>query len=98
MSNKKLWFKARKYGWGWTPITWQGWMLVVGYVVLVTALAISLLPHAGEELGVVYITTFGLFLVSLTSFLIGISYRKGEPPSWQWGDKPKKRTDKDESK
>jgi hypothetical protein len=23
----KLWFKAKNYGWGWYPITWQGWLI-----------------------------------------------------------------------
>ena len=22
------WFKRRKFGWGWTPVTWQGWLTI----------------------------------------------------------------------
>ncbi len=85
MPKEKLWFKKRRYGWGWTPITWQGWLAVGLYVVLAIIFTIILLPNSGEELGVVYVVAWGLIILSLTSFLLGISYRKGEPPKWQWG-------------
>jgi hypothetical protein len=99
MASSKLWFKARKYGWGWTPVTWQGWACIITYTVLCILAGVLLIPHFSEELGVVYITAFGLFIISLTSFLVGISYRKGEPPSWQWGSQPKKsESNKNETK
>ena len=29
------WFPARRYGWGWgLPATWQGWLVLAGYVLL----------------------------------------------------------------
>jgi hypothetical protein len=98
MAENRQWFKAKKYGWGWMPVSWEGWTLTVVYIALCIAAGLYLLPHASEELGVVYITAFGLFILSLTSFLIGISYRKGEAPAWRWGDKPKSKKDRDESK
>ena len=24
----KFWFEKKKYGWGWTPISWEGWMTI----------------------------------------------------------------------
>jgi len=27
------WFKARLYGFGWTPVKWQGWAVTVAFVV-----------------------------------------------------------------
>lgn len=37
-SQKKYWFPAKKYGYGWgLPVTWQGWVVVVSYLVLITA-------------------------------------------------------------
>ncbi len=99
VSAKKVWFKAKKYGWGWTPATWEGWVLVGLYAGLCVLAGIYLLPHSDEELGVVYLTAFWLFIISLTSFLIGISYLKGETPVWRWGSKPKvKQAKKDDSK
>jgi hypothetical protein len=86
--SKKLWFKAKTYGWGWTPITWQGWALVVGYLVLLTLLAFVLLPHtSGSVIDTVHLIAFVLLVLSATFILVGISFQKGEPPRWQWGAK-----------
>ncbi len=34
----KFWFKSKKYGWGITPISWEGWlitiMLAVGLILI----------------------------------------------------------------
>ena len=29
---KQLWFKAKTYGYGWYPVTWQGWLVILIYV------------------------------------------------------------------
>ena len=36
------WFKARLYGWGWTPATWQGWLVLAIWLVLVLFFAFKL--------------------------------------------------------
>ena len=28
------WFAPRRFGWGWTPISWQGWALTLAFVAL----------------------------------------------------------------
>ena len=33
------WFGPKRYGWGLTPISWQGWALTGAYVVAVFVLA-----------------------------------------------------------
>ncbi len=30
----KYWFKAKNYGWGWYPATWQGWLILAGFIYL----------------------------------------------------------------
>lgn len=32
---KKLWFKRKLYGWGWTPVKWQGWLTIIIYIALI---------------------------------------------------------------
>ena len=34
MKNKKIWFKAKRYGWGWYPSTWQGAVCIFIWVIL----------------------------------------------------------------
>lgn len=33
--DSRLWFKAKRFGWGWVPVTWEGWALTGGYGVVV---------------------------------------------------------------
>ena len=88
------WFKRRRYGWGWIPVTWQGWLVVAGYLVLVVALAPAFLdaPQADQarELGF-----FLLFVAMATGGLIQISLLKGPRPRWRWGRKPDDNPDED---
>ena len=30
---KDMWFKNRKYGWGWFPITIEGWLVTIGAII-----------------------------------------------------------------
>ena len=32
MAEKKPWFRPKRYGWGYSPQTWQGWVIVVAAV------------------------------------------------------------------
>ena len=37
-SYKKIWFPAKCYGLGWgLPVAWQGWVVLVGYLILLLA-------------------------------------------------------------
>jgi hypothetical protein len=80
----KLWFKRKKYGWGWTPSTWQGWLVIAIYLALVFGIVCS-----AEVAGVSdydMLMNFVPRLIILTSALILVSYVKGERPKWMWGD------------
>jgi len=80
---KGYWFKAKLYGWGWVPVTWQGWLVVaLGVAFLIAGIYIGDTDDApGAAL-------LGLLLMIGLIFYFG--YRKGEKPRWQWGF-PKKR-------
>lgn len=80
------WFKAKLYGWGWTPAKWQGWAVLFVYFVLIFTLVFSREkdipgnPDSGSNFLI-----FGLPIILLTALLIFICYKKGEKPRWQWG-------------
>jgi len=84
------WFKAKLFGWGWTPAKWQGWVTLLIFVGLIGFNAF-LTTHdflkEGISAGRLVIGTFLLLAI----FLI-ICYKKGEKPRWRWGlpDKYKK--------
>lgn len=80
--NKDIWFKRKLYGWGWVPVTWQGWLVTLGYIILVMAFALTVDENSpSSEI------SFMLFLpiLFLTILFIRLCYKKGEKPRWQWG-------------
>src|SRR3989344_8943214 len=88
----RYWFRARLYGWGWTPATWQGWLILLIYIVAVVLFALTIDENSPPQEAVF---TFILPVLLLTATLLRICYKKGEKPRWQWGP-PDKYKDKDE--
>jgi drug/metabolite transporter (DMT)-like permease len=79
---KNLWFKRKLYGWGWTPVTWQGWLATLVYVGLAVLFALTIDENSPPQ-EVVF--TFVIPVVLLTIAFIRVAYKKGESPRWQWG-------------
>lgn len=77
-----LWFKRKLYGWGWTPATWQGWLVIALYIAIAVALGLTLDENSPTK---EIVFTFLLPLTLATVTLIRICYKKGEKPRWQWG-------------
>jgi hypothetical protein len=75
----KYWFPAKRYGWGWSfPVSWQGWAVLVGYLVLILGGIPLVHARAGNVAYLVY-------LVVLTVLLVVVCWLKGEPVRWRWG-------------
>ena len=41
MSDGPEWFVPKRYGYGASPISWQGWALTIGFVLVTIALAVT---------------------------------------------------------
>lgn len=81
-NSKKIWFKRKLYGWGWTPRTWEGWVLTVFYVLCMTLFSLRIDENSGSR---EVIIRFVLPFLFITAIFIWIVYKKGEKPRWQWG-------------
>ena len=81
--ERRLWFRAKDYGWGWTPSSWQGWLVLAIFFFLFIGNFFRLGLHL--ETGDNKVITFVIesFIMSLT--LVLICYIKGEKPEWRWG-------------
>ena len=65
------WFGPRRIGWGFTPVTWQGWAVTAAYVVAVFALAVTLASSQP------YIFWTLLVLATVAFFLVAFLKRGG---------------------
>ena len=74
--NNKIWFRRKLYGWGWTPTTWEGWLVL--FVWLIFFIPLTIMVKYNWILNLV-----GIFI--MTSILIYVCYKTGEKPKWQWG-------------
>lgn len=85
MTNK-LWFRAKTYGWGWVPCSWEGWLVILAYVLAVLFYMIRTLDAQlnGDYGAPLY---HHLLIALTTALLIWICYKKGEKPGWRWGKK-----------
>lgn len=76
----RFWFPTKRYGWGWgPPVTWEGWVVLVEFIVLVSVAAWRFPPERSLPMFLGSITT-------ISAVVIGICFWKGEPPRWRWGD------------
>ena len=81
---KTLWFKRKTYGWGWTPATWQGWLVLVAFIALEVLNFFRL--HVGSKSNNKDVITFVIESLFLVGVLLFICYKTGESPKWQWGE------------
>lgn len=80
----KYWFKRKRYGYGWTPSTWQGWLVCAIYLVLVV-LGALFIGRSGDEPAAEDLLVFFTTLIVATATLIVVTYYKGPKPKWRWG-------------
>ncbi len=77
-SEKKIWFPAKTYGFGWgTPTCWQGWAVLAVYLGLICAGTVFLGKVGSPDLFIAYIAL-------LSGALVFVCWLKGEKPGWRW--------------
>lgn len=81
----RYWFVTKRYGWGWTPATWEGWLVLAAFLGVTYANWYRLRPLLETDPKTA--VAFTLETVVLVVALIVICYKKGEKPRWRWGGK-----------
>ena len=80
---KGYWFKAKQYGFGLYPSSWQGWIIILIYLLLLVEFfeIIDRYSHSASD------TLIGVFIpfILLTAWLLFTAYGTGEKPRWRWG-------------
>lgn len=87
LMTRRIWFRAKKYGWGWYPVTWQGWVVtLIGiFLIIRESIRIDMESQKGGDI------MFGFFLpvLCIVALMLVTTYVTGEKPGWHWGDCPK---------
>jgi len=92
--KKKYWFKRRRFGWGWIPVTWQGLtVLIVGLVIILVA-AFQLPPKPAQPTTAQLLTFLAIVFVVVVALVL-IGYAKSPKPHWRWGKRPDDNPDED---
>ena len=80
---ERKWFVRKRYGWGWQPATWEGWTVLLLFVLsnFVNIFLVNL-NSLSESAQLLELIPWIFFSGAL---LIGVCVIKGETPRWQWG-------------
>lgn len=85
-SLKKFWFKRRRYGYGWTPVTWQGWATIGIYLFALLGYAFTM-DEASPEGTLEDIYMYLGVVFGMTVCFIIVTAIKSPRPKWRWGPK-----------
>jgi uncharacterized membrane protein YhaH (DUF805 family) len=77
---RKYWFAAKRYGLGWLPSAWQGWLVLIVFIALL-GVSVVVFPPATHPVASIVSN------VVLVGLLIAVCCIKGEPLRWRWGRK-----------
>ena len=72
----KIWFRRKRYGWGWVPATREGWLSILIWLVLLLWIEQKMDQNEMKNITVI---------ILMVGALIYLCYKKGEKPRWQWG-------------
>ncbi len=81
--KRVLWFRAKRYGWGWEPCTWQGWAVMFAWtgLVILNFAVIDSHSHSSSDALLNAIPS----TMIITAMLVVVCYYTGEKPRWRWG-------------
>lgn len=79
---KKLWFKARDYGTGWSPNSWQGWLIIAAWTGINLWWFMLSLPGSSSTSDALIDSAPFFLLTTLVLHLM--CWKTGEKPQWRW--------------
>ncbi len=73
------WFEPKRYGYGTgLPIAWQGWALMIGYIIALAGFGVLIAPR--------HPAVFAVIAVVLTiAFLVVTAHHTRGGMRWRWG-------------
>jgi hypothetical protein len=76
------WFKPKRYGYGATPVTWEGWALTAAVVVVVAGSLVGMNRLVDRSDGVAWLVWAAL-MAAMVLWLVRFSRRRTDG-EWRW--------------
>ena len=85
----RYWFKPRCYGYGATPITWEGWLVTLACIAIVIGSIVAMNLLADRSNFAAWMT-WAVVIVGITLCFVSVSRRRTDGEwRWRWGAKEK---------
>ncbi|HVV94390.1 MAG TPA: hypothetical protein VHD15_13325 [Hyphomicrobiales bacterium] len=79
----KPWFRPKRYGYGATPITWEGWAITLGTVAVMIGVSVGLRLTTRNDWALAVLVAFD---VAALGVLFAVSrHRTAGVWRWRWG-------------
>jgi hypothetical protein len=79
----RYWFRPKRYGYGATPVTWEGWVVTFATVLAMIAVSLTLRLETRSALALAALIAFDVAALVVLFF---VSRRKTEGEwRWRWG-------------
>jgi len=86
----RYWFRPKRYGYGATPVTWEGWALTVGVVAAVALPTVAMNLLADRTNVGAWLASAAFILIALF-WMVRISRQRTDGEwRWRWGQRPDK--------
>ena len=79
------WFKPKRYGYGATPVTWQGWVLTLGTVAVMVV--VSLYLRRTERHDWALAAMFAFDAAALLALAVVVRRKTDGDWRWRWGSR-----------
>ncbi len=88
----RYWFRPKRYGYGATPTTWQGWAATIAVAVIVAG-SIAAMSLWVERSDFVAWMVWAVFIAAMTFWFVQLSRRRTDGEwRWRWGDDKRAKT------
>jgi hypothetical protein len=83
----RYWFKPKRYGYGATPVTWEGWTITFAAVIVVAGSIGAMNVLVGRSNLAVWLAWVVLILLATLWFVQFCRRRTNGEWRWRWGNR-----------
>jgi predicted membrane channel-forming protein YqfA (hemolysin III family) len=87
-NQNKRWFKNKEYGYGWTPNSSEGWLVLLVFVIFLIVQIFDLTQKLETGMNSMLSAAIYIFnFIFALTVMLTITTLTGEKPKWSWRNK-----------